>query len=186
MMLMNSSGEMTPSPSRSARSIISLSSACVIVSPNSRATRNKSFNVIAPLSSSSNKRNTFRMSSLLSPSDWKQRQQQPTEDTRRREDGQPQDQHRVDHQPRTTECNSNERIPNVRSARIYTLHVMSCCACVRVSYDACCHHVEELIEVNRLLLHVFNHLVHHLVLLLVTKALHRYTHEHSTHKQHIQ
>ena len=63
---MNSSSLISPSPSRSASSIISCSSSSVMFSPSSFATRFKLRNEIFPVSSSSNNRKAFRISSLES------------------------------------------------------------------------------------------------------------------------
>merc|ERR1719181_941303 len=64
MMRRNSSSFTSPSPSRSASSIISWSSSSVMRSPSSFATRFRFLNEIFPVSSSSNKRNALRISSL--------------------------------------------------------------------------------------------------------------------------
>ena len=61
-----SSSLISPSPSRSASVIISCSSSSVMFSPISLATRRRFFKLILPVSSSSNKRKAFRISSLLS------------------------------------------------------------------------------------------------------------------------
>ena len=68
MMRKNSSSLTSPSPSRSASSIISWSSSSVMFSPNSLATRFKFLKEIFPVSSSSNSRNAFMISSRLSRS----------------------------------------------------------------------------------------------------------------------
>merc|ERR1719487_2822034 len=64
MIRRNSSSFTSPSPSRSASSIISCNSSSVILSPSSFATRFKFLNEILPVSSSSNKRKAFKISSL--------------------------------------------------------------------------------------------------------------------------
>merc|ERR1711907_416492 len=64
MMRRNSSSLTSPSPSRSASSIISWSSSSVILSPSSLATRLRFLKEILPVSSSSNKRNALRISSF--------------------------------------------------------------------------------------------------------------------------
>mmetsp|Transcript_142985 Transcript_142985/g.362909 ORF Transcript_142985/g.362909 Transcript_142985/m.362909 type:complete len:201 (-) Transcript_142985:340-942(-) len=64
MIRKNSSSFTSPSPSRSASSIISWSSSSVMRSPNSLATRFKFLKEILPVSSSSNKRNAFKISSF--------------------------------------------------------------------------------------------------------------------------
>merc|ERR1719291_965876 len=64
MMRRNSSSFTSPSPSRSASSIISCSSSSVIRSPSSFATRLRFLNEIFPVSSSSNSLNALRISSL--------------------------------------------------------------------------------------------------------------------------
>lgn len=56
----------SPSPSRSASSIISCSSSSVKFSPNSFATRFRFLNEIVPVSSSSNRRKALRISSFVS------------------------------------------------------------------------------------------------------------------------
>ena len=69
MILMNSSSLISPSPSRSASSIISWSSSSFIVYPNSLATLFKFFRETFPVESSSNNLKAFRISSLGSRSD---------------------------------------------------------------------------------------------------------------------
>merc|ERR1711862_432764 len=64
MMRRNSSSLTSPSPSRSASSIISCSSSSVILSPSSLAPMFKFLKEILPVSSSSNKRNALRISSF--------------------------------------------------------------------------------------------------------------------------
>merc|ERR1711912_142926 len=64
MMRRNSSSLTSPSPSRSASSIISWSSSSVMRSPSSLATRLRFLNEILPVSSSSNRRKAFKISSL--------------------------------------------------------------------------------------------------------------------------
>uniref|UniRef100_H2XPS4 Uncharacterized protein n=1 Tax=Ciona intestinalis TaxID=7719 RepID=H2XPS4_CIOIN len=66
IILKNSTSFISPSPSRSASSIISCSSSSVKFSPNSLATLFKFLNDIFPVSSSSNKRNAFKISSFES------------------------------------------------------------------------------------------------------------------------
>jgi hypothetical protein len=66
MIRMNSSSEISPSPSRSASSIISASSSSVMVSPSSFATRLRFRKEILPFSSSSKRRKALEISSLLS------------------------------------------------------------------------------------------------------------------------
>ena len=68
MIRKNSSSDISPSPSRSASSIISCNSSSVIFSPNSFATRFKLRKEILPVSSSSNNRNAFKISSRESRS----------------------------------------------------------------------------------------------------------------------
>ncbi|ETV90799.1 hypothetical protein H310_14468 [Aphanomyces invadans] len=63
MMRKNSSSLISPSPSRSASSIISCNSSSVMFSPSSFATRLRFRKLILPVSSSSNSRNAFRISS---------------------------------------------------------------------------------------------------------------------------
>ncbi|DAZ96310.1 TPA: hypothetical protein N0F65_008434 [Lagenidium giganteum] len=63
MIRKNSSSLISPSPSRSASSIISCSSSSVMFSPSSLATRFRLRNEILPVSSSSNSRNAFKISS---------------------------------------------------------------------------------------------------------------------------
>merc|ERR1740138_1379989 len=64
MMRRNSSSFTSPSPSRSASSIISWSSSSVMRSPSSFATRFKFLKEILPVSSSSKRRKAFRISSF--------------------------------------------------------------------------------------------------------------------------
>mmetsp|Transcript_28310 Transcript_28310/g.72513 ORF Transcript_28310/g.72513 Transcript_28310/m.72513 type:complete len:291 (+) Transcript_28310:217-1089(+) len=66
MIRKNSSSLISPSPSRSASSIISCNSSSVIFSPSSLATRFRFLKEILPVSSSSKRRNALRISSLLS------------------------------------------------------------------------------------------------------------------------
>eukprot|EP01033_Poteriospumella_lacustris_P010503 gene10503-gene11359 len=68
MIRRNSSSEISPSPSRSASSIISCSSSSVMFSPSSLATRFRFRNEILPVSSSSKSRNAFKISSRESRS----------------------------------------------------------------------------------------------------------------------
>ena len=63
MIRMNSSSLISPSPSRSASSIISYISSSVMFSPSSLATRFKFLKEILPVSSSSNRRKAFIISS---------------------------------------------------------------------------------------------------------------------------
>ena len=64
MIRMNSSSLISPSPSRSASSIISCSYSSAIVSPNSRATLFKFLREILPVESSSKSLNALRIYSL--------------------------------------------------------------------------------------------------------------------------
>merc|ERR1719504_338976 len=67
IMRRNSSSFTSPSPSRSASSIISCNSSSVIRSPSSLATRLRFLNEIFPVSSSSKSRNALRISSFGPP-----------------------------------------------------------------------------------------------------------------------
>mmetsp|Transcript_8537 Transcript_8537/g.24533 ORF Transcript_8537/g.24533 Transcript_8537/m.24533 type:complete len:209 (-) Transcript_8537:15-641(-) len=64
MIRRNSSSFTSPSPSRSASSIISCSSSSVMRSPSSLATRFRFLKLILPVSSSSKRRKAFKISSL--------------------------------------------------------------------------------------------------------------------------
>ena len=69
MIRINSSSLISPSPSRSASSIIYCNSSSFIVSPSSRATRFKFFREILPVLSSSKSQKALRISSLGSRSE---------------------------------------------------------------------------------------------------------------------